>query len=265
MNPRSPVRRKGPSPVSFRKARKVASLDFRLPPIALRDARPVNPNFADLAGPAPHQPLGIGDGDLLVGKVLAAADEPAAAFDEHRAVGSPDDLHGAAVGEGMGIEAAHHRRPADIAAGDDQRGLGQAVARIKRLAAETAGREGFGEAVERFRPDRLGAVEGHFPTAQVERLPLFGGDFSARTSRRRSSDRRWSCRRSAKSPTASETAFAGTSSATSARWDAPRRAAAKCRRSDPCRGSWAARTRPGCSRVCSKAWAINAELCTKLA
>ena len=80
------------------------------------------------------------------------------------------------VGKGLGLEIADHRRLRDVAAGNDQRRLGQAVTGIKRLAAEAAGREDLGEAIHRLGAHRLGAVEGHLPTAQVERLPLLGGD-----------------------------------------------------------------------------------------
>ena len=60
------------------------------------------------------------------------------------------------------------------AAGDDQRRLGQAVAGVERLAAEAAGGEGLGEAVERLGADRLGAVEGHPPAARGRARSLLG-------------------------------------------------------------------------------------------
>ena len=70
------------------------------------------------------------------------------------------------AGQAGGVEGANHRRFVDVSAGDDQRGLGQSVARIKRLAAESARLEGFAKGVERFGADRFRAVEGDFPTAK---------------------------------------------------------------------------------------------------
>ncbi len=64
-----------------------------------------------------------------------------------------------------GESAAAHRRGvfAPWSRGDEERGLGQAVAGEERLPAEAAGREGLGEAPQSLAPDRLGTVERHAP------------------------------------------------------------------------------------------------------
>ena len=68
------------------------------------------------------------------------------------------------------------RRACRRAAGDDERRLGQAVARVDRGRLEAVGRILVGESLERLGPDRLGAVEGDAPAAQVEPVPLLGRD-----------------------------------------------------------------------------------------
>ena len=54
------------------------------------------------------------------------------------------------------------------AAGDDERRLRQAVARVDRLWPETARREPLREALDGLGPHRLGAVEGDLPGAEIE-------------------------------------------------------------------------------------------------
>ena len=92
------------------------------------------------------QRFGIDDGDPLVGQVLAAADQ------RPRPVVVRLGVEHFAARQRGGVEGADHRRPADVAAGDDQRGLGQPETGIKRLAAETAGGEGLGKRLAAFPP-----------------------------------------------------------------------------------------------------------------
>ena len=108
----------------------------------------------------------------LVGQVLAAADQRRTPLVVRVGV---EHL---VAGQRRGVERADDRRPVDVSAGDDQRRLGQPETGIECLAAEAAGRERLGKGVERLRPHRLGAVEGHPPTAQIEGLPLLGGDLA---------------------------------------------------------------------------------------
>ncbi len=146
------------------------------------------------------------------------------------------------------------------AAGDQQRGFGQAVAGIKGFAAETAGLERFGEALERFGADRLGAVERDRPTAQIELGPLLGRDLANAQivgEVRPAADRG---PRGARWLAASGTAAARSSSATSTRWAARRRSAAECRRPAPCRGSWGARTCP-CQSALTRRHARSCRSC----
>ena len=66
--------------------------------------------------------------------------------------------------------ARTRKPPARRAAGDEEGRLGQAVAGVEGLAAEAAGGEGRGEALERLGAHRLGAVEGDLPAREVEPL-----------------------------------------------------------------------------------------------
>ncbi len=72
------------------------------------------------------------------------------------------------AGEEPGIEAPHHRLRQRVAARDHERGLGEAVAGVERAGVEAADREGAREAVQRLGPNRLGAIEGDAPGAQVQ-------------------------------------------------------------------------------------------------
>jgi hypothetical protein len=68
------------------------------------------------------------------------------------------------------IQSALHRALTAGASRNKQRRLGQAVAGVKRRGPETIRRESSGEPFERFRPNRLGAVEGDAPGGKIETL-----------------------------------------------------------------------------------------------
>ncbi|HEY2740045.1 MAG TPA: hypothetical protein VGK45_16675, partial [Thermoanaerobaculia bacterium] len=105
-------------------------------PVAGGDARSGD---ADLADPPRRDRLatlrigGIGDDDLLPSPGMAAAHELPAI---RRPVRPPR----LAVIQPCRRETVHHRQP-QPSAGHEKRRLGEAIARIERRAAETAGRE----------------------------------------------------------------------------------------------------------------------------
>ncbi len=139
-------------------------------PVSLGYAGPGDPDFAHLVGSCPGHRVGVGDQELLVEQIAPAADQRAGAG----FVGQ--GIEHLVFFQGFAVERAADGRRRLEAAGDDQRGFGHAVAGIEGLAAETAGSEILGEAVERFGPHRLGAVKGQAPAAQVQRRALLGSD-----------------------------------------------------------------------------------------
>ncbi len=145
-----------------------------LAPVPRCHAGAGDPDLAHPVGGAAGARRGIDDGDLLPHPRAAGADQLGAA--SFRGGGSsPGPLHPVLL-ERLGGERLDPRRLPGGAPGDEERRLGQAVARIEGLAPEAAGREGAGEAVERRRAHRLGAVEGHPPARQIELPPVRGGD-----------------------------------------------------------------------------------------
>src|SRR5205085_10133757 len=137
---------------------------FQFAPIALRDARPTDPHLADLLRLTPSQAFGIDDAHLLIQQRAAATDQRLALRVVVRIAGLDDEIafEGARVERFAGGWVVLHT------AGDDEGRLRQPVTGVKGLAPKAAGRERLGEPVERLAPDRLSAVEGHRPTAEVE-------------------------------------------------------------------------------------------------
>ena len=125
-------------------------------PVAVRDARAGDPDLADPVGAGIGvRRLGIDDRDHLVVGDPAGADQARASASSAVVTRRPGPARSRPPGP------REQRARADFGAAGDQQGrLGQPVAGQERLAAEAAGRERLGEAVERLRPDRLGAVEG---------------------------------------------------------------------------------------------------------
>ena len=223
-------------------------------PVALRDARAGDPDLADPVGGASGPGLGVDDRDhLVVGDPAGADQRP-----RPRVVGGGE-------GDPVPRERLGPDRPDDgggrlRAAGDHQRRLGQAVAGQEGLAAEAAGPERLGEAVERLRPDRLGAVEGDRPVAQVEPRPLLGrgladaevvGEVGPAADRRPGPGDRLR---------ASGSGAAGRRPATGACSSRRSRASGARRRSAPCRGRGGARRRPG-SRASTRSSGGSAPSC----
>ena len=163
---------KGPFAAILQPGAEGAIGGLRLLPVTLGNARAPHPNLPDAAGRTSRLRLRIGNGDLLVGQVSAAADQCPHAL----VIGIGIDH--LAARQSRGVERANHRRGPHVAAGDDQRGLGQAKTGVERLTAKSARGKSLGKGVQSLRPNRLGAVEGHPPTAQVERFLLFGSDFA---------------------------------------------------------------------------------------
>ena len=125
--------------------RKVLRRLLRAVPVALGDAGPATPR-SRRPRPAAHAAPRLGvDDDELAGPASVAA-----AADQRPRVRRPVGRH---VARPVARQRGACRRCAATgalalrAAGDDQRGLGQAVAGVERLAAEAARREGLGEAL----------------------------------------------------------------------------------------------------------------------
>ena len=74
-----------------------------------------------------------------------------------------------------GVDDWESRR---LATRDNQGGFRQSVAGVERRVAKTARREGPGKPLQGLWTDRLCPVEGHFPTAQIQRGPLLGRDLA---------------------------------------------------------------------------------------
>ena len=136
------------------------------PPVALRDAWPRDPDLTDSILGARDPGRRIDDdhamtgGDLTArGKVLALA-----------GLARLGDL---AARESLGVDRDDNGRGARGAARDKQCRLGQSVTGQKRLPPEAGRSKCPCETVERLRADRLGAIEGHSPAAQVQTGALF--------------------------------------------------------------------------------------------
>ncbi len=130
-------------------------------PVALRDARSRDPDLAYTILGARASGGGVDDRDHVAFGGAAAADQP------RRGPGS-DRLGDFISSERLGVRREHDGRAARGIGGDEQRGLGQAVAGQERLGTEAGRGEGLGEAVERLGADGLGAAECDPPTAQVQ-------------------------------------------------------------------------------------------------
>src|SRR6185369_14193042 len=138
-------------------------------PVAGGDARTGHPDLTDPVRRAGPACLGIDDRQLAgsLSGSLAAPDET-----------TTGRGHGAPLGEGSRVERAHHRRIVLAAAGDEQGGLGESVARVEGLRTETAGGKRRAEALHDLGAHRLGAVERHRPARQVEPGPLRRADLA---------------------------------------------------------------------------------------
>src|SRR5262249_26550039 len=123
---------------------------FRPVPVAAGDARAAEPDLANLLLAARLSRGGIDDQELVIDRRLAAANEPLDVL----AVGLLRGLRS------MGAKAVAPDRlngePARaFVAGGEQGRLGQAIAGIERLLAETRWGEGLREPRQRLRPNRL--------------------------------------------------------------------------------------------------------------
>ena len=144
-------------------------------PVALRDARPRDPDLAHAVVGARAAGAGVDDRDDLALGGAAAADQPRGGRASSASATSPRPSASASTDSTVGRAARRIAR-------DEQGGLGQPVAGQERLAPEAAGGERLGEAVERLGADRLGAVEGDPPAAQVEPARCSGVVFSTQRS-----------------------------------------------------------------------------------
>ena len=169
-NPRSPVRRNGPSPVSFKKARKVACVASGRPQYPLATLGPWTQIFTDLIGWSAGHGFRIGNDNRLIGERFAAADQRANAFFFGIRVG---DL---IVGQCRTVDPANHRRILGVSAGNNERCFGHAETRIKRLPPEAATGKRLAERLDGLLAHRLGAVERQEPVAQIQSGLLFGRD-----------------------------------------------------------------------------------------
>ncbi len=126
-------------------------------PVALGDGGAADPDLADLAVRARLVHVRVDDLDALLGR--------------HGTAGH--DLPGRAGALGRRVRA---KTAADGSGADQQGAFGKAVAGQEGLGAEAGVGEGLGEAGQAPRADRLGAVEGHAPGAEVQFGALLGGD-----------------------------------------------------------------------------------------
>ena len=131
------------------------------PPVALRDARPRDPDLADSILGALDPGRRIDDDDAMTGGDFTARGKALALAGLFR-------LGDLAAPESLGVDREDDRRGARGTARDEQCRLGQAVTGQKRLPAEPGRGKCRCEAVERLRADRLGAIERHSPAAQVQ-------------------------------------------------------------------------------------------------
>ena len=135
-------------------------------PVALCHARAAHPDLTDATRRQRLARLRVDDQHVLAIEFAAAANQPP----HRRRIGRPH--HGGAGLDRGRVERPDHRRLELHAAGHHQRALGEAVAGIERLTAESARRKGLAEGVDRLGPHRLGAVEGQRPAREIERGPL---------------------------------------------------------------------------------------------
>ncbi len=147
--------------------REIAPRAFGVAPVAEGHARPRHPDLPHLARRQLDRRLGVDDRDPLPSPRPAAAHQPARSPGPCRGRRGRRGRHLVPF-QGGDLDGLDPRQAARDSAADEQRRLGEAVAGIERLAAEAAGGEGLGEALQRLRPHRLGAVEGHPPARQVE-------------------------------------------------------------------------------------------------
>jgi hypothetical protein len=140
-------------------------------PVALRHARPGDPDLAHPSRRAGERGLGIDHLQPLLHPGPAAGHERPAGLPRGRLLRPP-------FLQVCRAHLADARRLAMLPAADEQRGLGQAVARVEGLAAEPAGGERRGEALHRLRAHRLRAVERQSPARQVEPRLLLRRDLS---------------------------------------------------------------------------------------
>ena len=140
-----------------------------LSPVSLCDRRPRNPDFSYPIGRTSPASQRIDNGDLHAGSREPAGDHAAT---RGVRLGEPH----VSVCQGLGVEVLDGRRGERDSAGDEQRGLREPVARIEGLASEPALAERGREPVQGLGTDRLGAVGGPPPAAEVEPPPLLGRD-----------------------------------------------------------------------------------------
>ena len=87
--------------------------------------------------------------------------------------------NGAALrGEDFAIDAIDERAAIKRWYGDTERGFRESVHRKLRSAAETVPSEALFKSLQRFRIDRLGAIESGAPGAEIEAFDIFVGDFA---------------------------------------------------------------------------------------
>ena len=142
------------------------------PPVALRHARPGDPDLPDPAGGRGARGRRLDHLQPLPQPRPAAADErPAARLAVRHPLRPP-------LLERCRAHRAHRRRDPRRPAGREQRRLGEPEAGVERRAAETAGRESRGEPLQGLGADRLGAVERQPPARQVEPRLLLRGDLA---------------------------------------------------------------------------------------
>ncbi|CAM3196892.1 Uncharacterised protein [Burkholderia gladioli] len=136
----------GAARVAFQARAECFRAGFRLAPVAGRDVLAGHPDLADAALGQLDAALGINDAQLAR---------------DRRAGGHQRLVRLVLVGAQQRTRAAPRGR-------HHQGGFRQAVAGQEGLAAEAAGGEGLGEAIERARAHRLGAAIGGHPARQVE-------------------------------------------------------------------------------------------------
>ena len=150
----------------------------RLAPVAPPDAGAGHPDLADPAVLAHLAGLLVNHLDHVAGQLAPAAHQR-----DRRGLGAGivlggdrrADLDRDPGRQGGPVEVRDHRLVVDLAAGDDEGRLAEAVAGEERPPAEPARRERRGEPSERLGADRLGPAERHPPAAEVEALAVLGG------------------------------------------------------------------------------------------
>ncbi|VVO41796.1 hypothetical protein PS691_05811 [Pseudomonas fluorescens] len=119
------------------------------------------------------EPAAIDDANLL------ARQRPAAGDEAQRCTGVRCARQCIAVGlERFALHPVDQRPSAQGRKGQAQRGLGQPIDGCQRGGRKPVASETFGEALQGIRADRLGTVEGHAPTAQVQALEVALREFA---------------------------------------------------------------------------------------